>query len=132
MRTFAVVAAVVALLLGPIPAHAQAGCAPGVVRQDDMAGVYVNPESPMRVEIWPCGGSYVQWENAYGTHRAAYATYARFPSGGVVAVGMAGQGPYLDDSYKIGFKPAEQGYIQVVTLGVYDETYRVYRLKKIG
>jgi hypothetical protein len=97
-----------------------------------MAGVYVNPASPMRVEVFACGGAYVQWDNVYGTHAAAYGSTTRLPGGGVAATIMPGYGPALDDSHRIGFKPAEPGYIQVITLGVYDETYRVYRLKKIA
>lgn len=123
-----------ALLLALVPSAAFAqGCQPGAFHQADMAGVYVNPESPMRVEMYPCGGIYVQWENAYGVHRATYYAMQRLPGGGVAARGItATAGVFLDDSWSAGFKPADVGYIQVITLGLYDETIRMYRLKKIA
>lgn len=131
MRTLAIIVAAIAVLLGPTAAHAQ-GCAPGVVRQDDMAGVYADPVAMMRVEVYACGGIYVQWDNQYGTHAAAYGTDARVPQGGVTATVLPNMGVPLDGSRRLGVKPAEVGYVQVITLGVYDDTYRAYRLKKIG
>lgn len=123
---------VVSLAWLPDAAHAQE-CTPGALTQHDMAGVYVNPESPMRVEVYPCGGIYLQWDNAYGTHRAVYGATNRLPGGGVAATGLRSErGVFLDDSARLGVKPAEPGYVQVITLGVYDETFRVYRLKKIA
>jgi hypothetical protein len=122
-----------AVLLALVPSAALAqACRADAFWQADMAGVYVDPASPMRVELYPCGGAYVQWDNAYGTHSAAYGSTQRLPGGGVMAVALPVTGVPLDDSRQIGFKPAEPGYIQVITLGVYDDTYRVYRLRKIA
>lgn len=134
MRTIAALSLIVAVLLATAPgdAHAQA-CAPGALRLDDMAGVYVNPASPMRVEVFPCGGVYLQWENVYGTHRAIYYGTGRVAGGGFAAEGVRSErGVFLDDSFHMGIKPAELGYVELVTLGVYDETFRVYRLRKIA
>lgn len=134
MPRIAALALIVAVLLALAPGYAHAqGCAQGALQQADLAGVYVNPESPMRVEVYGCGGVYVQWDNPYGTHRAAYGMVRRLPGGGVAGSGLTSErGVFLDDSSTLGLKPAEPGYIQVITLGVYDETYRVYRLKKIA
>lgn len=129
-RTLALCALLLALL--PVTGYAQ-GCRPDAFRLDDMVGVYVNPESPMRVEIYPCGGVYVQWDNAYGTHRASYYGTRHAEGGGFAAAGVRAEplGVFLDDSSRMGIKPAEVGYVELITLGVYDETFRVYRLKKI-
>ena len=114
-------------------AHAAPLCSGnGAFWQGDTSGVYVSPEHAMRVEIFPCGGTYVQWDNAYGTHATAHTSTNRLTGGGVAASGMANAAPYLDGLYRIGFKPAKKGYIQVFTLGAYDESFRVYRLRKIA
>lgn len=135
MRAFAVVAAVVALLLGPLPALAQRACLAGAFPQADMAGIYIDPASPMRVEIDACGGSMVTWDNVYGRHTALYFSFDRLVGSGVLAQGIKPDptiGTYLDDSARIAFKAAEPGYIQVGTFGLYDDTVRVYRLRKLG
>jgi hypothetical protein len=54
------------------------------------------------------------------------------PGGGIVAKPLDITPARLDSSVAIGYKPAEPGYMQVITLGVYDETYRAYRLRKIA
>ena len=36
-----------------------------------MAGLYISPEHQMRVEMFPCGGVYVQWDNYFGTQAEA-------------------------------------------------------------
>lgn len=113
-------------------APAQSVCQWDAFRQFDMAGVFVSAESQMRVEIYPCGGSSVVWENAYGTHYAIYYSDIRVSSGGVAAVlvqnGLIG----LDNVNRIGFKPAEPGFIQVVTMSPYGTVAGIYRLRKIS
>jgi hypothetical protein len=134
MPRIAVAAILVAVLLAGTPGATYADtCRPEAFRLDDMAGTYINPESPMRVEVYPCGGVYLQWDNVYGTHRAIYYGTRRSTGGGFAAEGVRAEpaGVFLDDSFRMGIKPAEPGFVQIVTLGVYDETFRVYRLKKI-
>ena len=131
--TLAALTLVLALSVVPTDAQAApdaAACTAEAFRQDDMVGIYVDPVVKMRVEVFACGGIYVQWENAYGTHAAAYVSNTRLPGGGVGAT--VAEGPPLDDSRRLGVKPADRGYVQVITLGVYDDTYRVYRLRKIS
>lgn len=128
-------AALIFVLLASITvgsASAQ-GCAPGTVQQRDMVGLYVSPSSLMRLELFPCGGAYLQWDNEYGRHAAAYSAVGAIGGGGYAADGylpdpMVG---YLDSCHRIGWKPAEPGYIQLVTIGDYMEQYRVYRLQKV-
>jgi hypothetical protein len=110
-------------------------CAATAFRQHDMAGVYVSPVHQMRVEIFPCGGSFLQWGNAYGDHMSGYGGEERISGGGIFAYGIRPDpvlGRYLDNSAAIAFKPAEVGYIQVITVGMYGEDLRVYRLRKIS
>jgi hypothetical protein len=54
--------------LAPSIASAQPGCMPEAIRLDDMAGVYVSPELAARIEVYPCGGVYLQWDNETGRH----------------------------------------------------------------
>jgi hypothetical protein len=130
MRMLVALLLTVTLLAVPAPVHAQA-CAPDAFPQHDMAGVYVSPEHRMRVEIFPCGGAYVRWTNAYGTHSMAYGSYEHLRGGGVLAERLPDMpGVSLDDSRRIAFKPAEPGYIQAITFGVYSDTIRVYHLRK--
>ena len=84
----AVLTLAIALTLAPAAAQAapaEQSCGYNTVNVRDMAGTYVSPEHQMRVEVYPCGGVYVQWDNAYGTHAAAYISDSRVPRGGVVA-----------------------------------------------
>lgn len=112
------------LLLVPTAATANAapaeqGCKAGVTTQYDLAGYYMAADASMQVGIYPCGGSYVEWYNAYGKHTAAYVTILHLPDG-VIATGMQSSTGYLDNSNAIGYKAAEPGYIQVITdVGVY-------------
>lgn len=134
MPRIAAVAIVVAVLLAAIPeaAYAQT-CGYNAVTQGDMAGTYVNPESPMRVEVFQCGGIFVQWIDPLGIeHRAAYATTDRLPGGGYIGAGISNQhGVYLDNSHRLLVKPGTPGFVQVATPSAYDETFRVYTLRKI-
>jgi len=123
-----IVAALVAPLFFAAPAEAAVQqCISGIAIQGDMAGYYAS--STMRVSIYPCGGTYVEWDNAYGTHGASYAIRQHLPDG-IIAVGMSGDG-WLDNSSAIAFKAAEPGYIQVLTMSDYDGMLRSYRLRKM-
>lgn len=107
------------------------GCAADAFRQFDMAGVFVSPESQMRVEIYPCGGIWVEWTNAYGTHAAAYYSTSRLPGGGVAAVPMTDSPTRLDSVGTVGFKPGIPGTIEVWTVNQYAQVVGVYTLRKL-
>lgn len=107
-------------------------CQLGAFTQFDMAGTFVSPQHQMRVEIYPCGGSTIQWDNAFGTHLATYYSTNRIPGGGVAAGKYeAYNGIYLDGASRVGFKPAEPGFMQTITIGDYGDNIKVYRLRKI-
>lgn len=118
----------------PAAADAQAAptvqCKPSAMTQFDMAGTYIGDD--IILEMYPCGGSYVEWQNDYGQHYATYYTVQRLPGGEKIARGISADPStrsYLDGVAAMGVKPAEIGFIQIVTngpLGV-----RVYRLAKI-
>jgi hypothetical protein len=143
-RGYAVAAALVGLvaltapsvaLAAPADAPADQRCAAGAVTQQDMAGTYSSWEHRMYVELMPCGGAYVQWDNAYGTHYAAYGTVQRVPSEGVIARRLPPNPDNfesLDSTEVIGFKAAEPGYIQVMTTNQYGDIVGVYRLAKLS
>lgn len=123
------------LLLG-FPAGTNAApmeqrCAAGAIVQPDMAGTYVSAVHQMRVQMYPCGGAYLEWDNQFGKHYAAYVTVQRVAGEGVVAVPLPESPEKLDNSDAIGFKAAERGWIQVITVTAYGETQGIYRLRKI-
>jgi hypothetical protein len=130
----ALVLAVMLLPTGTALAQMQPVCYGNAFRQDDMAGVYVSQEATMRVEIYRCGGSMVVWDNLYGRHAAAYAGRTRLPGGGIGAFGMSPDPlvGYLDGALTIGYKPAEPGFIQVVTVNPYGGIVGIYQLQKIA
>jgi len=102
--------------------------------QADMAGVYVSPQHMMRVEVYPCGGSIIVWDNQFGRHTSVYASVGRLPGGGIAMRGTMPDpmsGGYLDNAYTTGVKPAEAGFIQVITISPYGDAIRVYRLQKL-
>lgn len=116
----------VATLHAPTTNAAQL-CAPGAVTQHDLAGIYAS--DTMQVTIYPCGGSYVQWVNLYGaTVEASYMTVKHVPDG-VVAQGINSSNGFMDGSRAIGYKAAEPGYIEVITVGPLGD--RVYRARKL-
>lgn len=132
-NTLVLLALAAASLVTPITANAAPleQCAIGAWRQHDMAGLYVSAESQMRLEIYPCGGSYLEWQNAYGLHYATYATRGRLDGGGVVALPMDGF-QRLDNTPAIGIKPSTPGYIEIWTVTQFSELIGVYRLRKIS
>jgi hypothetical protein len=112
-------------------AHAQA-CATQAFRQYDMAGVYTSASQMMRVEVYPCGGTFVMWDNSYGTHYAGYYSVQRLPGGGIGMRVYPDSPEKLDSAQTLGIKPAEPGYIQVITVSPYGDILGIYRLQKIG
>jgi hypothetical protein len=124
----------VLLALAPGAAYAQpAPCAPGLLNTEDMAGVYIGMDGPMRVQIYPCGGTTLLWDNTYGRHLALYTVADRLPGGGVIASGSKPDAAvgYLDNAYTLGIKPAEPGFVQVITVDPYGQFVGFYRLKRV-
>jgi hypothetical protein len=107
--------------------------APLTFQQADMAGVYINMAGPMRVEIFPCGGSTILWDNAYGRHLAVYTSVERLTGGGVIARGFTPDPAvgYLDNCYTVAFKPGTPGTIEVYTVSPYGQFVGMYRLDKV-
>ena len=98
-----------------------------------MAGIYLSFEHAIRLTIYPCGGSELFWSNEYGTHRAVYLSRERLPGGGMTAT-VYYPDPWvrsLDGRNAIGIKPAEPGWVQLITIGPFGDNPRVYRLRKI-
>jgi hypothetical protein len=127
VRGLVAIAVAAVVLIGSVqPVSAQVHCDAGALTQYDLAGYY--EAVGMAVSVYPCGGSYVEWRNEYGTHGATYVTVMHL-SDGVVARGMTSTTGYLDGSLAIGYKAADPGYIQVFTDGPFGS--RVYRLRKM-
>jgi hypothetical protein len=120
----------VLLALGTSTAQAQVLC-----RYDssDMAGVYVDKGSPMRVEIIPCGFVSILWDNPHGRHYAEYMIEDPLPGGGVVTRGYRPDARvgYLDNAYTLAVKPGTPGTIEVITVSPYGEFIGMYRLTRI-
>ena len=109
-------------------APADQRCVSGVTTQRDMAGTYYDPEYNIFVQIYPCGGIYVEWTNRSGTYAAAYTTEAH-PSDGVIATFEQGT-PLANQPY-LAVKAAERGYVQVAVFDHgRDLVGNVYRLRK--
>lgn len=123
------------LLLALVPSVASAqGCLPGQINQSDMAGVYDMPSSPMTVRVAPCGSIFVVWSNGSGQHEAIYTSGVRL-AGGEILAGVVQPDPWvgsLDNRPTIGVKPAEPGYIQILTFNRQEDWIKVYRLRKIA
>ena len=128
-------AILVAIALSGVPTAAQAApaaqaCGYNTVNASDMAGRYTS--TTMTVVVFPCGGIYVQWENAYGMHEAVYTTQTRVPGQGIIARFDGTSVRRLDTSNVLGVKAAERGYVQVFTVNDTTGEERVYRLRKIA
>lgn len=125
---FAIVAAL-AFFVTPSPAHA--ACNQAGMDQADFAGIYVSNIEQMRVEVFPCGGLLITWDNPYGRHQADYVSYERMESGGLIARHAGSYSPYgLDAAQNVMVKPAEPGYVQVATVSPYGDV-KIYRLQKL-
>ena len=132
-RTIGALTLVLALSVVPgavQAAPAEQACGYNTVNASDMAGTYSAPG--MMVVVFPCGGIYVQWDNAYGTHAAAYTTQDRVPGQGIIARSDAANVRRLDTSNVLGVKAAERGYVQIFTVNDFTGEERVYRLRKIS
>jgi len=122
--------AIVALVPTPVaaaPAAPAPQCVPGATTQFDLAGVYRS--STMHIEVFPCGGIYVEWTTAAGTHVAGYGTGAH-ASDGVIATLVTGDG--LDAQPGLIIKAAEPGFVQVASVDASFNLVRVYRLRKMS
>jgi hypothetical protein len=127
MRKLLTITLLAILLAMPTTASAQQLCAPTAIRQHDLAGFYVS--DTMQLSIYPCGGSYMQWTNLYGNVvEASYVTVKHVPDG-VVATGVYSSNGFMDGSTAIGYKAAEPGFIEVITVGPLGD--RVYRARKL-
>jgi hypothetical protein len=131
MKTIAIVASLLALvfLVSASPAHAQGGCPPNGVTAD-MAGIYVSPESRMRLTVTPCGVVHLLWQNEYGMHEQYYRATERLAGGGYITDAIGG-GPGLDGRGSLGVKPAERGTVQLFTMSPFMTDLQVYPLIKI-
>lgn len=100
-------------------------------QQKDMAGTY--EQRDLLLIMYPCGSSLIAWTNAYGEHVSGYYSWDRVPGGGVVAYGFYPDpeiNAYLDTVRTIMIKPAEPGWVQLMTITDEDVIRRIYRLKK--
>lgn len=126
--------ALLAFTLFPSEVSAQS-CQATAFRQFDLAGTYVSPESQMRLEIYPCGGSFLTWSNQFGNHYASYYSTTRLPGGGFAAPGLKPDpiiGTYLDGAKVLGVKPGTPGTIELITMSPYGEILGWYTLRKIS
>jgi len=108
-------------------------CAGGEIDSRSMYGVYLADEYRLRLDIAPCGGVTVLWASPSGTHRAIYSGNEATPGGGFIARVIFPDpiARSLDNRNVIWVKPAEAGWIQVVTMSPFGDDLRVYRLRKI-
>jgi hypothetical protein len=132
MKRILVIVVLAAIALVPntaaaAPAAPPTQCVASATTQFDMAGTYSSTEHQMYVEIFPCGGIYVEWKNRFGSHAGAYRTEVH-PSDGVLAT--HGTGEALDSQPHIAVKAAERGYVQLWTLDDDLKIVKVYRLRK--
>ena len=130
MKRALIIAALAVTALVPsvaTAAPAEPQCVRSATTQHDMAGVY--RASMLYVEIFPCGGIYVEWTNAAGTHAAGYGTGAH-ASDGVIATLVTGDG--LDAQPGLIIKAAEPGFVQVASVDASFNLVRVYRLRKMS
>lgn len=120
-------------LIPATPAYAQAPCPLDTMPQHDMAGIYVDPSSPMSVRIYPCSGVRVVWDNAYGRHQAYYTMTEHLPGGGVVghAYDPDPRTGWLDNTYTLVVKPGTRDMIEVITIDPYGRLVGMYRLPRM-
>jgi hypothetical protein len=129
----AIIAAVIPLAImasSVSAAPAEQACAPDAFFQHDMAGVYLSQQHMMRLTVYPCGVSHLQWANQYGEHSAAYYSTVRLPGGGIGAYKAPVSVESLDATNVIGFKPGVPGHIEVFTVNDYGGVVGVYTLRK--
>jgi hypothetical protein len=127
---------VVLFLFTAIPTYAapaQPGvCAYNLQPQNDRAGYYVSDTEAMAVEVFPCGGIMVTWDDTLNRPRnAGYITKKVLQGGGYIAALADEWDIGLDGKYTITVKPAERGWIQVMTINQYGQDQRVHRLRRL-
>ena len=132
MKRALILVALVIMALVPTPVSAAPAapdpkCVPGATTQFDLAGTYRS--ATMHIEVFPCGGIYVEWTNGAGTHAAGYGTGAH-ASDGVIATLVTGDG--LDAQPGLIIKAAEPGFVQVASVDASFNLVRVYRLRKMS
>ena len=118
------------------PAAPNIVCNPGTFPQHDMAGMYES--SQMLLEMYPCGGLVVFWQNDYsryygGEFSSVYFSEDRLPGGGVIAYGYRPDvrlNAYLDSVSVIAIKPVEPGWVHLYTITDTGVIKRYYRLMK--
>jgi hypothetical protein len=121
----AAIAALAALLLLTFTAPAYAAPAQPVdvgstAPTFDMMGTYSAPDLNAAIGIDATGYAMIVWDNDYGRHTALYEATERIPGGGFMAVGVsAASDIYPVGSRVIAIKPAEKGFIQLVTFDPY-------------
>ena len=106
-------------------------CAYGLQDQRDMAGYYVSDEEALAIEVYPCGGIYVAWDSPTGPRNAGYITIRPLRGGGYIARLADEWVVGLDGKLTITVKPAERGWIQVLTINQYGQDMRVHRLRRL-
>jgi len=123
------------LFIAPTEASAQAPCKTDAAVAFDMVGHYSSPDVGLTVDIYPCGGAFVEAYWNWGWHPLAYASQERLVGGGIATAGISPSpydGGYIDNTPYLLLKPAEPGYIQAITLDPYWRPIRVYRLRKLS
>jgi hypothetical protein len=110
-----------------LAAPAQPQCTRAATTQFDMAGAY--RAGMLYVEIFPCGGIYVEWTNPSSTHTGGYVTEVH-ASDGVIATFHTGEA--FGGQPGLIVKAAERGYVQVATADSSLNVVDVYRLRKIS
>lgn len=119
------------------PAHAAPVASPPcyntTTATHDMAGSYYAPDLSAYIEVNPCGGLEVIWDNASGSHVAWYMAIDRIPGGGFAAAAVeAIDGVFPNDAAVVGIKPAERGTIQLITTSAAGAVTGIYNLTKIA
>ncbi|MFN8632797.1 MAG: hypothetical protein U0893_03005 [Chloroflexota bacterium] len=98
----------------------------------DMAGQYYAPDIPAAIEVNTCGGVQIAWDNSTGRHNAFYGAVDRLNGGGFIArADEAQDGVFPNGARLIGIKPAERGYMQLITTNENRDITGVYRLQKV-
>lgn len=106
-------------------------CPASMHDQRDMVGYYVSDTEAMAVEVFPCGGIMVTWDSNIGPRNAGYITKKVLQGGGYIAALADEWDIGLDGKYTITVKPAERGWIQVMTINQYGQDQRVHRLRRL-
>lgn len=134
----AVAVAAATLLQLALPAEAaedlrQAVCKADAVPQFDMVGRYASATEALRLELFACGGGYVEWRQNDGPHGVSYYAVRHLTGGGYALLGLTPDfvtGSWLNSTDKLIVKPAEPGWIEAIPWDDYWGPVKVYRLFK--